>query len=224
MFDITLYGHLTNDTIIDGDKETMSLGGLYNCWRTFNELDRNLQVGLMPTVVGTAEITIDRKTSTRTSKANLNETYLQTEIKPSRISHVLYLNELEDTSFLPNLRGIVSADLCKGRELNYDLLKYVDYLFVSDDEHDVQKLKDYSEGGLVISHTPRGSIIFSGNLVQPYLMHRTHMVEEANVLGAGDMFASCFLYAIHKKWSLHGAIEFAHITTADLIRKYNEKI
>jgi len=130
MFDITLYGHLTNDTIIDGDKETMSLGGLYNCWRTFNELDRNLQVGLMPTVVGTAEITIDRKTSTRTSKANLNETYLQTEIKPSRISHVLYLNELEDTSFLPNLRGIVSADLCKGRELDYNLLQYVDYLFV----------------------------------------------------------------------------------------------
>lgn len=223
MFDITLYGHLTNDTIIDGDTETMSLGGLYNCWRTFTELDKNLQIGLMPTVVGSAEITIDRKTCTRTSKANLNETYLQTEIKPSKISHVLYLNELEDTSFLPDLKGIVSADLCKGRELDYNLLQYVDFLFVSQDEHDVQKLRDKAHG-LIISHAPTGSVVFANNLMQPYMMHRTHMVEEANVLGAGDMFASCFLYAIHKKWSLHGAIEFAHITTADLIRKYNEKI
>jgi len=223
MFDITLYGHLTNDTIIDGDTTSMSLGGLYNCWRTFGELDKNLKLGLMPTAIGTAEITINRKDSSRISKASLNETLLPYEIKPAKISHVLYLNELQDVSFLSELKGMVSADLCKGKELNYDLLQYVDFLFVSQDEHDVQKLRDKAHG-LIISHAPTGSVVFANNLNQPYMMHRTHMVENANVLGAGDMFASCFLYAIHKKWSLHGAIEFAHITTADLIRKYNEKI
>jgi sugar/nucleoside kinase (ribokinase family) len=75
---------------------------------------------------------------------------------------------------------------------------------------------------MVILHSPEGSVISVGEMIQPpYMVHKMHIVENANVLGAGDMFASCFLYAIHNKWSLDGAREFAHIKTAELIRKYN---
>ena len=50
------------------------------------------------------------------------------------------------------------------------------------------------------------------------------ILKDVNVLGAGDFFAASFLYAIHKGWPLDGAIQAAHCTTSDLIRKYNEEV
>ena len=224
MFDITLYGHLTNDTIIDNESETMSLGGIANCWRTLIDLDSKLQIGLMPTAIGTSEIIINRTNSTRTSKSNLNETTFTPDIKLSKIHHVMYLNELPDTTFIPKLDGILSADLCLGKEVDYELLKYFDYIFVSNDEHDVNKIKKYSKGA-VIAHDSDGSIYWPNvnDFAKSYTIDKKYLVDNANVLGAGDMFASCFLYAILSN-RLNIAVEYAHITTSSLIRKYNEKI
>ena len=221
MFDITLYGHLTNDHIFDGEVESMSLGGIANCWRALTHLDDKLSIGISPSALGEANIYVERKQLKRNSIAELNKETFDIVIRPSKISHVLYLNELHDTSFIERLNGVTSADLCKGAEVNYELLKHFDYVFVADDEgHDIEKIRWYSN--MVIVHSPEGSVISVGELIQPpHLVHKMHRVENANVLGAGDMFASCFLYAIHNKWSLDGAREFAHIKTAELIRKYN---
>jgi sugar/nucleoside kinase (ribokinase family) len=225
MFDITLYGHLTNDTIFEGQSETMALGGIANCWKAIHSIDSNLDIGLSPTALGEANIYIERKQCKRSSIANLNKEVFEPHIKPSRISHVLYLNELPDTSFIEKLSGITSADLCAGKEVDYSLLQYFDYVFVSDDEHDVQKIRDYSDG-IVIAHSPDGSVVTGNNLKHgiTYKVHDILRVPNANVLGAGDFFATAFLYAIHKRWSLENAIEYAHHTTSDLIRKYNEEV
>lgn len=221
MFDITLYGHLTNDTIFDGQIESMSLGGIANCWRALTDLDSNMTIGMSPSALGEANIYIERKQCKRNSIAELNKETFDIVIRPAKISHVAYLNELHDTSFIKDLQGATSADLCKGAEVNYELLKHFDYVFVADDEgHDIEKIRWYSN--MVILHSSEGSVISAGEIIQPpYIVHKMHKVENANVLGAGDIFASCFLYAIHNKWSLDGAREFAHIKTAELIRKYN---
>jgi sugar/nucleoside kinase (ribokinase family) len=222
MFDITLYGHLTNDHIFDGQEESMTLGGIANCWRTLTYLDNKISIGMSPSALGEANIYLERKQCKRNSLAELNKETFDIQIRPAKISHVMYLNELHDTSFIEKLEGVTSSDLCKGSEVDYELLKHFDYVFVANDEgHDIEKIRWYAN--MVIVHSPEGSVISVGEIIQPpYMVHKMHKVENANVLGAGDMFASCFLYAIHNKWSLEGAREFAHIKTTELIRKYND--
>ena len=39
MKDISLYGHLTIDTIVDGVKERKTLGSMANVWKALLELD-----------------------------------------------------------------------------------------------------------------------------------------------------------------------------------------
>jgi sugar/nucleoside kinase (ribokinase family) len=50
------------------------------------------------------------------------------------------------------------------------------------------------------------------------------MIENANVLGAGDMFASCFLLGLHNSMDDATAIDFAHRTTSKILKDLNEKI
>ena len=49
-------------------------------------------------------------------------------------------------------------------------------------------------------------------------------VSKSNVLGAGDMFASSFLYGLHLGLQIEEIQEYAHNTTSKLIRTENEKI
>jgi len=222
MFDIALYGHLIVDTIYDGNHKTMELGGLANMRRTFTKLDNNLNLGIIPTVLGEADIFINRETSTRSSKANLNINKLNFEIKDSSISHVLYINELEHTDFIQNLPGIITADCCKGKPINPNLLRYIDYLFVSDDEvSDLETLKELTKGTIIL-HSPDGSIIYKDGIEKHYHVDKNIKIQNANVLGAGDMFASCFLFAIYNK--IENAIDYAHTTTSKLLKEMNEKI
>ena len=48
MKDISLYGHLTIDTIVDGVKERKTLGSMANVWKALLELDATLDIGLSP--------------------------------------------------------------------------------------------------------------------------------------------------------------------------------
>ena len=48
MKDIALYGHLTIDTITDGDTEKKTLGSMANVWKALLEADATLDVGLSP--------------------------------------------------------------------------------------------------------------------------------------------------------------------------------
>jgi len=222
MFDIALYGHLVIDTVYDGDTTVMEFGGLANMRRAFTQLDPDLGLALVPTVLGTADIFIDRINSARTSRANLNATRLPISIKQSQISHVLYINELPDVAFVSKLPGIVTADCCKGKPVDLDLLKYIDYLFVSDDEVIDLDAVTGATRGTVIVHSPQGSRIFNNGAETVYSIDPKLMITNANVLGAGDMFAACFLFALHKK--IPNVIEYAHVTTSKFLRDKNEKI
>ena len=77
MKDISLYGHLTIDTILDGNSEKKSLGSMANVWRSLLEIDSTLNIGLSPIDVGQALVYIDKLSAQRYSKANLN--YLNAE-------------------------------------------------------------------------------------------------------------------------------------------------
>jgi hypothetical protein len=225
MFDITLYGHLFNDTIIDEQLETMALGGIANCWKALNTIDSNLSVGLSPTALCESNIYLQRKHCKRNSISSFNTEIFDIKIKESKISHIMYINELPNVDFLPRLDGIISADTCKGTEIkNPDVLQFIDYLFVADEDgQDIDFLRNNIKG-YVILHSPKYSRILRKATDIKYDMPEEWMVQNVNVLGAGDFFASSVLYAIHKGWTLQGAVEYAHHTTSVLIRKYNEEV
>jgi len=224
MFDITLYGHLAIDTIHDGDKVTMDFGAMANMVRTFKDIGADINLGLCPTALGDADIYVDRLNSSRDSEANLNALQLKHSIKPSHISHILYLNQLKDTKFISKLNGIVTADTCKGPKVDVELLKYVDYLFISYEEmYNLEELAEHTKCAVIV-HTSVGSTVRIKDSKKAYFIEPDMFVKDANVLGAGDMFASCFLYELHKSGSIDSAINYAHKTASELIRKYNEKV
>lgn len=225
MFDITLYGHLFNDTIIDGQLETMALGGIANCWKALNTIDSNLSVGLSPTALCESNIYIERKHNKRNSISSFNTEVFDIKLKESKISHIMYINELPNVDFLSRLDGIISADTCKGTEIkNPNVLELIDYLFVADEDgQDIDFLRKNIKGHVIL-HSPKGSRVLRKATDNKFDVPEKWILNDVNVLGAGDFFAASFLYAIHKGWPLDGAIQAAHCTTSDLIRKYNEEV
>lgn len=223
MYDISLYGHLTLDTIVDGENTYTKLGAMANMWRTFARFGQNVKLGVYPTSFAEAMIYIDRDNCKRHSTGMIIQKNREAKILQSNISHVLYLNELPGAEYISQLTGIVSADLCTGKKINDKLLKYVDYLFVS--KEDLKRPTTISKKfqGYMIAHDPYGSdIYYEGDLLNSYKMPESAFVENANVLGAGDIFASCFLYGIHR--NMDSTIEWAHKTTSNIIREQNEEV
>ena len=72
MKDITLYGHLTIDTILDGESQKKTLGSMANVWKALIELDPSLKIGLSPIDIGQALIYVDNESAQRYSKPTLN--------------------------------------------------------------------------------------------------------------------------------------------------------
>lgn len=220
MKDISLYGHLTIDTIIDGDSEKKSLGSMANVWKSLLEIDPSLNIGLSPIDIGQALIYIDKLAAQRYSKANLNLVQHKVKIFDSKIHHLIYLNEMTNNDFISSLGGIISADICTGKSVNKDLLKFIDYLFISDEdiENDLESYISATKG-YVIMHSPSGSIVTNGVDEFFYKLPEEMMLRGVNVLGAGDTFASCFLYKLLKnEGDIHNWIEFAHLKTTEIIR------
>jgi sugar/nucleoside kinase (ribokinase family) len=220
MKDISLYGHLTIDTILDGDRERKTLGSIANVWKALLEVDPTLDIGLSPIDVGQALIYVDKPAAQRYSKVNLSLVQHQAKIIDSTIHHLVYLNEMTRHDFIPALDGIITADICPGKSVNKDLLSYVDYLFISDEDID-EDLSEYTNAtkGWVILHSSSGSIVSNGDQEFFYKLPEELMLKNVNVLGAGDIFASCFLYKLLKnEGDIHNWIEFAHLNTTEIIR------
>ena len=73
MYDISLYGHLTIDTLLtEGEKEKKTLGSMANVWKALVELDCSLKIGLSPIDIGQALIYIDKQGGTRVSKPSIH--------------------------------------------------------------------------------------------------------------------------------------------------------
>ena len=225
MYDITLYGHLTVDRIFDGLTERQTLGAMANMWRTFKQIAPELNISLCPTSIGEALIYVDRDSCTRYSNAVLDIKTKPPIIKESKISHALYINQLPDTTFLSKLPGIVSADVCVGKKVDENLLQYLDYFFIADDDAfaDITTMAKLTKGWVIL-HTNKSSIISNGTTEKTYKLDDSLFLPNSNVLGAGDMFASCFLYAIHTNKEISEAISYAHKKTSELIKTENEKI
>ena len=220
MKDISLYGHLTIDTILEGNKEKKTLGSMANVWKALLEIDPTLDIGLSPIDVGQALIYVDKPAAKRYSKVQLSLVQQKTKIFSSTIHHLIYLNEMTLHDFIPTLDGVITADICPGKSVNKDLLQYVDYLFISDEDID-DDLSEYTAAtrGWVILHSASGSIVSNGDKEFFYKLPEDLMLRGVNVLGAGDTFASCFLHKLLKgEGDIHNWIEFAHLKTTEIIR------
>ena len=225
MHDIALYGHLTVDRIFDGFEERQTLGAMANMWRTFKLIAPDLDIGLTPTSIGEAMVYIDRDSSTRYSNFVPDIKTNNPIIKESKISHAMYINKLLDISWLKDLKGIISADVCAGPRVDASLLQHVDYFFIADEDAyaDLSTMcKDTK--GYVILHTNKSSVVSDGTNETKYKIEENMFVEKSNVLGAGDMFASSFLYALNKNMSIEQIQKYAHETTSRLITSANEKV
>jgi len=220
MKDVALYGHLTIDTIVDGDSEKKTLGSMANVWKALLELDPTLDVGLSPIDVGQALIYVDKPAAKRYSKVNLSLVQHKAKIYDSKIHHLIYLNEMTRHDFVPAIDGIITADICPGKSVNKDLLSVVDYLFISDEDIDGD-LSEYAEAtkGWVILHSSSGSTVSNGENEFFYKLPEELMLTGVNVLGAGDIFASCFLHKLlQDEGNIHSWIEFSHLKTTEILK------
>tara|TARA_A100001011_G_scaffold127408_1_gene134383 strand:- start:17557 stop:18228 length:672 start_codon:yes stop_codon:yes gene_type:complete len=222
MKDISLYGHLTIDNLIDGETEKKTLGSIANVWKALIELDSSLNIGLSPIDIGEALIYIDKKSATRVSKASLNLKKFSPKVFESKIHHLTYLNEMSERSFIASLDGIITADICPGRPVMKEVLSQIDYLFISDEDCDDFTGLVEATKGWVILHSATGSICSNGEDEFFWKLHEDDILKNVNVLGAGDIFASCCLYKLLEKDNdIHNWIEFAHRKTTEILRYYS---
>ena len=175
MKDISLYGHLTVDTLLDGDTEKKTLGSMANVWKALVELDCSLKIGLSPIDIGQALIYIDKQAATRVGKASLNLRQFSAKVLTSKVHHLIYLNEMSKTDFIPALDGIITADVCPGKPLRKDLLQHVDYLFISDEDCDdfaelVDATKRLSD---IAGATGAGKSVFLNSLLVSLMVKNT---------------------------------------------------
>ena len=192
MYDISLYGHLTRDIIFEDFDRKDSIGSIANVWSTLVQINPSLKINLQPTSIGQALIYVDKETSIRVSKPQLNLKTKLPDIKESKWNHILYVNNLPDTSFIKNINtGIISYDISVGKQIDVDLLKYVDYLFISDEDMftDFYSLCNLTKGWVILHHKT-GSI--SSNKKEKIVIN-TEEIDNVNVLGAGDIYISNFI-------------------------------
>ena len=225
MHDVCLYGHLSVDRIFVDFQETKSLGCIANCWRTFKQIAPDLDVGVRPTSIGESLIYVDQQSCQRYSNFVPDIKTQKPIIAPAKISHALYINKLTDTTWLSSLHGIITADVCAGQSINTDLLQYIDYFFISDEDAfaDLNTMAKLTKGYVVL-HTNQSSHVSNGQQEHAYTMPDNMWVHNSNVLGAGDMFASAFLQGILLNYDIQQIQKHAHQTTSKLIKIANEKI
>ena len=214
-YDLALYGHITIDQMINENfQKSYSLGAMANVWSALKQIDSNLSIDLQPTAIGEAIILINQKQGIRLGRGNLN---LKTRKNITNWHHVMYINKLKNTSFIKELDGIISADITSGPIKEIDVLKHIDYLFISDEDLSIE-LEELvkSVKGCVVLHYPAGSIIADK---EKQIKSSTKVIENLNVLGAGDTFAACFInHKIQNPSSLlEESARYAHVTTEKIL-------
>lgn len=215
-FDLALYGHLTVDYIINNFKETTSLGAIANVWHALSKIDPNIKLKINPSAIGEAIVVINEMTTQRVGRGNLNMRTINPKIIDSQWHHIMYLNRLEDISFLSEIKsGIVSADTTAGDLDIFDSLPHIDYLFVSDEDlfFDINELAKQIKGWVIL-HYPGGSYSTDGSRSITKTNEIRHNV---NVLGAGDTFAACFISSMLKNNDMDSSLDYAHQNTIRIL-------
>ena len=226
-FDICLYGHLSFDNIFIKFKNITSIGCMGNVWKDIKSFNPNLKVSLIPTSIGESIVLINEEESKRTSKSILNIFSNKPKIESSKIYHLMYINELPDISFISELDGFVTADVCNGNllDIDSDYLTYIDLLFISDEDchFDVQKLLNKIPN--ILLHEKNGSTLYRKD---SKVYFYAEIVDNVNVLGMGDKLASYIICnLISNNFNIEKSIQPAHDQiTFELKKKIsnNEKI
>ena len=218
-FDLAVYGHITIDRIINNFEEEVSLGAIANFWNALNIINSKISYKLCPCAIGEAVVLINECKSQRVGRGNLN---LKTN-KPKPIDakwhHIMYLNQLKDKSFIKDLNGIVSADLTAGDMNIKNELRYIDYLFISEEDlfMDIKNLAQLVRKNVIL-HYPSGSACVGKNMSKTYT---TTFKENMNVLGAGDSFAACFISNMLKNNDIESSLKYAHDKTLKVLLDEN---
>lgn len=225
VFDIVIYGHLSYDNIYDDFNYKTSVGCMGNVWNQLKLINPDLKVRLEPTDIGESLILTNREQCKRTSISRLSLKTRKPIIHDTIISHVMYLNELSDTSFIKDLKGYVVADTCNGKPINVnsEVLKSIDILLISDEDLGntldlttlINNVREY-----VILHHSSGSTIYCKNGWQH--TSKAETVSNINVLGAGDKFASYIIAGLDNTVSIDKVIQEAHNKLTEYFK--NEKI
>jgi len=224
MFDISLYGHITFDRVFNIENGTSyyGVGSIGNVWKTLMEVNPKLSLSLIPTEFGESLILKSENTSERASISNLSKTIIQPEIKDSKWSHILYINELQNVSFIKDVKGIVSADICNGKIFkDMSLLKHIDFLFISDEDLNVDIKEFYTRVKIaVIYHKKNGSIVYlkSGKEIHT----EVQLIPNLNVIGAGDGLVACFIDTYLQNNNIYKSIKAAHNKLTNILIKKNE--
>ena len=224
-FDVTIYGHLSYDNIFSGFDYKTSVGGMGNVWAQLKTIGPNIRVKLEPTDIGESLILTSTEQCKRTSISRLSLKTRIPTIHDSEISHVMYINELSDTSFISKLSGFVTADVCNGKPLDVTNvnLKHIDLLLLSDEDAliNIEGLVSVVRGYVLVHHAV-GSTIYS-KTAQPK-QFKAEFVSNINVLGAGDKFASYIIAGllVDKPQSIDKVIQEAHNKLTEYFK--NEKV
>lgn len=219
MVDVNIYGHLTFDRIFNGFKYDASVGSMGNVWKYLNLINPYLNIKLTPTELGEAVIMLNKHNSERSSVANLSLYSQPPVIVPAKWNHVMYLNELVDTKFVANLSGLTSADVCRGSTIkDLSILNHIDFLFISDEDlfTDMEEILKAIRKA-VIYHTKSGSSVYVKS--HPTIHTKVEVLDNINVLGAGDMLASCFINEFLISSDLKCSIKNAHKNVSYLLKK-----
>lgn len=223
-YDLCLYGHLTVDKVFTGFEESVTLGALANVWYAFTKINPSLKIKLNPTSFGEAIIVVNRENSQRVGRANLNIRQKTPKIVNSRWHHIMYLNHLKDLDFISSIEtGIVSADITSGGNFEriIPFLDKIDFLFISDEDlfMDVYELSKKVSGNVIL-HYPSGSLTVGKNIESIEI--KTEIINDLDVLGAGDIFAASFISSYMKTNDLKKSIEYSHKKTTDILMEKKE--
>jgi len=221
-YDISLYGHITVDRIFVDFNEYRTIGAMGNVWDALISTDSTLFIDLKPSAIGQAIVLVDEKNVNRLGRAQLNLKKNIVKSSKSKWHHIMYLNQLEDVSFIKNInKGMISADLTAGRMKNLDMLKHIDYLFISDEDlfTDVEELVKKVKGWVIL-HYPGGS--YSSNGKESFTMSN-EVIENIDVLGAGDFFAASFMYKKLSEGDTKKCVKYAHSNTTDLLKRRTDE-
>ena len=224
-FNITLYGHLTHDSIFDGNKTYETLGSIGNVWKALVKLSK-FNINIEPTEIGEALIYVDKLRCRRASTAVLSRESRVPFIHTSDWSHIMYLNQLINLDFLSEVSKkskFVSADICAGSSIqDVSILKHIDLLFIADDDLwlPIQQLRDLTKGDVIVHHS-NGSIYYSknGEKIETLV---DKILKDINILGAGDMFAAAVIFNYLQNKDIAKIMKASHDHTYNLILQNNE--
>jgi len=216
--DISLYGHITIDRIFVDFDEYRTIGAMGNVWDALISTDSTLSIDLKPMAIGQAIVLVDKKNTQRLGRGQLNLKNNIPQVSKSKWHHIMYLNQLKDVSFISDITdGIISADLTSGKMNNLEMLKYVDFLFISDEDlfMDVEELSKIVKGWVIL-HYPEGS--YSSNGGESFTI-LNEVIENVDVLGAGDFFAASFMYKKLVEDDIKECVRYAHSNTRILLKR-----